>query len=169
MSPLSLHFWDWNEPVLHKAVAELLRDWSGGELNLSDRILLVPTAETGKRLREALAVAVAEKEGAVTAPYVWHPETALGWGTEESYKATPLQEMLSWMKVLQEIDAPDYATLFPSMDHAVDAAWVRSTAETLCGLKHTLGAGGYDMQTVAKALEGEMDHARWSELAALEK
>ncbi|CAN5912350.1 PD-(D/E)XK nuclease family protein [soil metagenome] len=169
MSSIRLHFWDWNEPVLRKAVAELMDGWSGGELDLSDKVVLVPTAETGKRLREALALAVAEKDGAVTAPYVWHPETALWWGIEESRKATPLQEKLAWMKVLQGITAADYTSLFPAMPDPVDAAWVRSTAETLCGLKHTLGAGGYDLQAVAKVLEGEMDHARWSELAVLEK
>lgn len=169
MSHIRRHFWDWNAPVLDQAVAELMGGWSGGELDLSDRILLVPTAETGKRLREALAIAVAVKEGAVTAPYVWHPETALWWGIEDSSKATPLQEKLAWMKVLQGITGADYVSLFPAMPDPVDAAWVRSTAETLSGLKHTLGAGGYDLQAVAKALEGEMDHARWSELAMLEK
>lgn len=169
MSNINLHFWDWDTPALHKAVAELMHGWSGGELNLSDKVIIVPTAETGKRLREALAVAVAEKEGAVTAPYVWHPENALWWGVEESRKASPLQEKLAWMKVLQGITVTDHTSLFPAISDSEDAAWVRSTAETLCGLKHTLGAGGYDMQTVANILEGEMDHARWSELATLEK
>lgn len=168
MHNIRRHFWDWNQPVLHRAVAALMNGWSGGELDLSDRVVLVPTAETGKRLREALALAVAEKEGAVTAPYVWHPETALWWGIEESRKATPLEEKLAWMKVLQGISGADYSNLFPAMPAPVDAAWVRSTADTLSGLKHTLGAGGYDLAAVARALEGEMDHARWKDLANLE-
>ena len=54
----SLHFWDWNRPIVQHAVDELTRGWTGGELNFSSKLLIVPTAEAGRRLREALALIV---------------------------------------------------------------------------------------------------------------
>lgn len=164
-----LHFWDWKRPVLDHAVAELMRGWTGGELNLADRILLVPTAEAGRRLREALAVAAAAREGAVVAPWVWHPEVALSWTEGARGAATPVQEQMSWRAVLGEVTADELPTLFPVMPERPEGAWVSGTAEMLGGLARTLGAGGHTMASVAQSLEGAEDHARWVELATLEQ
>ncbi len=109
-----LHFWNWDAPVLPKVVEELTRGWKGGELDLSRTIVLVPTAEVVRRLREALAVAVAGKEGAVVAPFVWHPESALMHEVDHAALLTPLQEQLLWRAVLEKIRRKDYEALFPA-------------------------------------------------------
>ena len=164
-----LHFCGWHEPVLHQALAHLMADWHGGQLDLSHAVIIVPTAETARRLREALAVATAKQDGAVCAPHVWHPEMALSWGLEEGIAASSVQELLAWMQALACVKAKEVATLFPAMPAAPDAAWIRSTADTLCALARTLGAGAHTMASVAEALAGELDHARWLELAAVER
>src|SRR6478672_361886 len=99
MSGPELHFWDWSQPVLDHAVAELTRGWTGGELNLAQKILIVPTAEAGRRLREALAIAAAKRDAAVVAPWVWHPEIALIWTDRPHHVASAIQEHMSWQAV----------------------------------------------------------------------
>jgi ATP-dependent helicase/nuclease subunit B len=165
----SLHFWDWNRPILQHAVDELTRGWTGGELNLSGKLLIVPTAEAGRRLREALAIAAAQRDGAVVAPWVWHPEMALKWEQGNRDAASAVQEQMAWRSVLSSVRAAEFPTLFPSMAASPEAAWISGTAEVLCGLARTLGAGGHTMESVSQALKGVEDHARWLELAELEK
>ncbi|TLD72221.1 hypothetical protein FEM03_02370 [Phragmitibacter flavus] len=169
MSGLKLSFWGWDEPVLTRAVRELLKGWMGGLLDLSDRVILVPTAETGRRLREALARAVAEQEGAAMVPFVWHPEAALTFGTATGRAASSVQEQLAWMMVLQGVRAEEVKVLFPGMAEGMDEGWVSGMAETLAALKRTLGAGGQTMASVAEQMGEEMDGERWRELAGLEE
>ena len=57
MSRIRRHFWGWDAPVLDKALAFLSaqRPVSTGAPDLADTLLIVPTAEAGRRLREGLA------------------------------------------------------------------------------------------------------------------
>jgi ATP-dependent helicase/nuclease subunit B len=169
MGHLKLHFWDWDRPILEKAVAELSRDWKGGELDLSAKIILVPTAETGRRLREALAIYVAKLEGAVVAPHVWHPESALTWQMDRTTLATSLQEQLAWTAVLEDIAMEDFGHLFSTAPTIERRVWATGVAETLSGLKRSLGAGGFSFAQLVEKLTGSEDAPRWLELAALEK
>ena len=165
----ALHFWNWNKPILQHAVDELTRGWTGGELNLSSKLIIVPTAEAGRRLREALAIAAAQRDGAVVAPWVWHPEIALKWEQGSRDVASAVQEQMAWRSVLSAARAAKFPALFPAMVASPEASWISGTAEVLCGLARTLGAGGHTMGSVSQALEGVEDHARWIELAELEK
>lgn len=164
-----LHFWDWNRPVLQHGVAELTRGWTGGELNLADRLMLVPTAEAGRRLREALAIAVAERDGAVVAPWVWHPEIALTWTEGRRHGASAVEEQMAWRAVMSAVKPKEFPALFPIMPERPDAAWISGTADMLGGLARTLGAAGHTMDSVARALDGTGEHARWMNLAVLEQ
>ena len=126
--PLTAHFWGWDAPVLEKAVAELLRGWKGGALELSNMVIVVPTGEAVRRLREALAMAVAKKDGAVIAPHVWHPENALGWDVRDDAVASPLTERLAWTRVLMEAKLDRLSALFPNKPEEISSAWSSSVA-----------------------------------------
>ena len=167
--PLTTHFWGWDAPVLEKAVAELTRDWIGGELNLSQVAIIVPTAEAARRLREALAVASLEKNGAVVAPHVWHPEGALGWSLRQRSVASPLQERLAWVRVLLEENLGVLGGLFPQLPDKVSTTWASLVADTLRDLRHSLGAGGIAMDEARRELLGFDNDARWRDLVVLEK
>jgi len=78
VSPLpanvSRHFLPWDRPLLPQAVAWLARDWSGtGPLDLARWLVVVPTRQAGRRLREALAEHAAEAGQAVFPPRVVTP------------------------------------------------------------------------------------------------
>src|SRR6185503_10859232 len=60
------HFLSWEQTWLPQATAWLARDWSGlGPLDLSGTLVLVPTRQSGRRLREALAALAHARRGAV--------------------------------------------------------------------------------------------------------
>ena len=85
VSPLpanvSRHFLPWDRPLLPQAVAWLARDWSGtGPLDLARWLVVVPTRQAGRRLREALAEHAAEAGQAVFPPRVVTPESFISQG-----------------------------------------------------------------------------------------
>jgi ATP-dependent helicase/nuclease subunit B len=168
MRGITTRFWGWDAPVLSKAVAELMRGWDGGELNLERTAIIVPTMEASRRLREALALALAPHDGAVVAPHVWHPENALGWNQPEQGVASALQERLAWTRVLLQLKPASFPALFPQPPGEVSQAWASSVATTLRGLRHALGAGGFTMEAARGELAGFDAESRWRDLAELE-
>lgn len=166
MPGIKIHFWGWDEPVLTKAVAELTRGWSGGELNLTRTAVVVPTMEASRRLREALALDVSRRAGAVVAPHVWHPERAVEWNLPGQGVASALQERLAWSRVLMQTKLDQLHALFPQPPEDLSLSWASSVAETLRALRHALGAGGLTIADARLAIETA--DARWRDLAVLE-
>ena len=154
--------------MLPKAVRVLMERAEGSGMLLSDCVVLVPTAEAGRRLREAMAQAAAEQGRAVSLPYVWHPEVALTWGMDRRQVASKLQERLAWTAVLARLKAGECASLFPALPETQSYAWALSVAETLMELRQLLGAGGHTMAEVAETLAGHPEEDRWRDLTKLE-
>ena len=91
-------FLGWNRPLLAEVVAWL---WDRRE-ELTGILLVVPTAQSGRRLRESLAVHAAEQgHGGVLAPRVITQEGLWPQGDELAGRGG---ELLAWMEVLENID-----------------------------------------------------------------
>jgi ATP-dependent helicase/nuclease subunit B len=70
-----VHVLPWNEPLPASAARWLAEGWSGrAVLDLSHWCVVVPTRQSGRRLREALAALAAEQGQAVFPPRVVLPE-----------------------------------------------------------------------------------------------
>jgi ATP-dependent helicase/nuclease subunit B len=162
-------FWGWDRPVLEKSVALLTRDWRGGEFDLGDTLIIVPTAESARRLKEAMAHAAAEKGGAVSMPHVWPPERALLTREDRAVMAGDAETHLAWTKVLLEADLKKLPHLFPTSPSEKSWNWAVETASAMMDLATTLGAGGYAFADLPTAEGLKRDHDRWRELAVLEK
>lgn len=160
--------WSWNAPVLEKAVAHLMQGWRPGlgALDLSDRLVVVPTMEAGRRLKEALARAADEHGSGAVVPWVWTPETVLSPPLREGAVASRLQCRMAWQKVLQNVPLSALESLFPRPPEEVGWTWELEMAELLSELKSLLGAGGLTFADVAEKIEA--DAARWKDLARLE-
>jgi len=166
---LKLRFMGWHRPVL-QGVLELLEDrWKDSAWELSDTLLLVPTAETGRRLREAMAVEAARRNGAVMAPYVWSPEAAIMAGAEVEKMASHLEQQLIWTHVLETQDLTECPDLFPTTPVVERRAWASGVAETLTELRRSTGSGGLSFADVSEAQKSREDAARWRELEMLEQ
>jgi ATP-dependent helicase/nuclease subunit B len=167
MSGPALAFWGWDQPVLRRAVDVLTRDWNSGPLDLTDQVIVCPTSEAARRLRQALAQEAAGRNGAVMAPHVWHPAVALS--AADKGIASALQERMAWSRVLAAANLERLTALFPTPPQSQDFNWASAVAETLRKLKHDLGAGGHTMASAAVALAGLDSEARWADLATLER
>ncbi|HSJ01904.1 MAG TPA: hypothetical protein VK956_05590, partial [Verrucomicrobium sp.] len=165
---MNLTFWGWEAPVLEKAVAELQRGRQSGPLDLADTLIITPTAESVRRLREALAVAAGQRDSAVMAPHLWHPALAFQPRVRGANLVSPLQAQAAWTQVLLEAPLPEMSALFPVQPEQQDLAWASAVAQTLGTVKTTLGAGGYTLASAAEVLAELDDPLRWQNLATLE-
>ena len=91
----------WDKPLLTSATEWLLAGESGATANLSDTLLLLPTRQAGRRLREALATEMAKRGGGLFPPQTATPAVLLV--DEESAKpvADTVACLWHWVNVLQ--------------------------------------------------------------------
>lgn len=162
-------FWDWEKPVLQWASELLMDGFAGGEADFSDTLFVVPTAEAGRRLKEALARAAASAGGGAVVPHVWAPEQLLMTSEDRERAASRLKSLLAWAVVLERLREGECETLFGSDEGGHSWQWCLSTAELMVDLSSTLGAGGWTFQSVADSEHAAVDAARWRDLALLER
>ncbi len=165
------HFLSWDRPLLPQAVTWLAGDWRGdGPLDLADRLVLVPTRQAGRRLREALAVHAAARNQAVFSPRVTLPEALLEVPASQSGPvASELEVHLAWMEAIRGVPLEEYRAVFPVDPPERSAAWARGLARTMARLQRLLGEVGLAMSDVpARAGAGFPEAERWRQLARLE-
>lgn len=165
MSVVTRHFWGWDAPVLDKAAAFLMTGLSAekGAPDFADTLVIVPTAEAGRRLREALARSL-ESTG-VLAPVVWTAEQALLPQAARAGCATPLQAQVAWQRALERTPPERLKALFPKPPEERGWVWQVEMARLLAELNALTGAGGLAPTEVAK--HAGQDAARWQDLALL--
>ncbi len=167
---LRRHFLGWERPWLRQAIEWLTREWSGcGAIDLSGWLVVVPTRQAGRRLREALAEYAAERGTAVFAPRVLTPDALLSAAVEAKDVASRLECLLAWTEVLREVDLAEISAVFPVAPPQRDFAWAWRVAETFFDLQSQLNESGLALgDVVARAGPEFPETARWEELAALE-
>ncbi len=145
---------DWTRPLAETA-AEALRKLARGVFpaDFSHLVVVVPTAEAGRLLRERVAELCADAGGAVgldiTQPeFLPHPAPA----------ATPGQVLLAWRNTLGKVDGRDFAELF--RNGVLER--FRDSEETLLGWGEALQK--CRMSLAAEALDLERAAARLDEL-----
>ena len=159
-----------SQPLLPAVVEHLCAAWKKGALDLSQLVAIVPTAEAGRRLREALVERAAARRTAVLSPHIITPELITTWAIQEMpVPATPAEELLTWMNVLTDVPLEECPALFPVPPVSRDAAWARGTAAELLRLRHRLEEGGRNIAEAERTLgPGHIEAARWRDLARVE-
>ncbi|MES2659258.1 MAG: PD-(D/E)XK nuclease family protein [Verrucomicrobiota bacterium] len=151
-------FLGWDRPFSLLAVEWLLerRD------ELPGMLLVVPTAQSGRRLREALA----ESAGALLSPKVVTPGSFLQSRDDEA--AADWIERVAWTEVLEGItDWSGYDALFPEPPGG-EGDWASGLAQEIVRLRHTLQENGLLLSTAARKLRESVEAERWEALGRLE-
>jgi ATP-dependent helicase/nuclease subunit B len=163
------HFLPWDRTLPAQAAAFLAEGWSGeGPLDLSRLLVVVPTRQAGRRLREALAEKAAERGQAVFSPRVLTPEALVA--APPGAAATRLESILAWVAVLQSADLEACREVFPVDPPARSFGWALRVAEELLRVQSSLAEAGLRLGGVAgKAGEDCPELGRWRQLAALEQ
>lgn len=164
-----LHLLPWDRPLLGQAVDWLAADWAGaGPLNLSHLLVMVPTRQSGRRLREALAAYAGARGQAVFSPRVVLPETLATLSASPVGVATRLASQLAWVRVLREVPLAEFRAVFPVDPPVRDFAWARRLADQLLHLQSTLAEVGLQIGGVESKAGSDFPEAeRWRQLADL--
>jgi ATP-dependent helicase/nuclease subunit B len=152
-------FLGWDRPFLTEATAWLLerRD------ELPGILLVTPTAQGGRRLREALA----EAGGALLSPKVATPGSFLQ--AYDTQAAPDWVEQVAWVEVFENIsDWSDYEALFPEPPGG-DGDWSGGLAREMVALRRTLQENGLLLASAARLLRESVEAERWQALARLEE
>jgi ATP-dependent helicase/nuclease subunit B len=164
------HFLSWDRPLLPQAVAWLARGWPAGQpLDLTRTLIIVPTRQSGRRLREALATAAAERGQGVLAPRVVTPEVLLGLGAPADV-APRLVSLLAWAEVFLSIALEDYRAVFPLDPPARNFGWAVRLGREFARLQSELAEGGLGIADVAPRAGPDFpEAARWEAMGRLER
>ena len=170
-------FLDWHRPVLTGAVEWLTRDWTGGVLDLHAKLILTPTAQSARRLREALAATAEERGTGVLAPTVLTPEAFLQSIPRPVPEASPVESQAVWIALLRALDPAAFPCLFPptAPRPSQDFAWAVGVARKILELRSLLGERGLTIAEALAELRQAFDDPdfweadRWRELARLEE
>lgn len=170
--PANVHrrFLSWHRPLLPQAVELLAEGWSGnGPLDLSDRLVIVPTRQSGRRLREALAGFAARRHAAVFPPRVMLPEALLAPAPADA-AAAKLDSLLAWAQVFLAAEMDDFRAVFPVDPPARTVNWAMRLAEEFVRLQRSLAESGLRLSDVARrAGEGFPERERWEQIGELER
>jgi ATP-dependent helicase/nuclease subunit B len=128
---------------------------------------MVPTRQSGRRLREALANLAAGADQAVFPPRVIVPELLPQVAAAVPASASRLELTLAWVEVLLVIKLRAFRAVIPVAPPRRDFAWARALATRLIKVQTTLAEGGFRMADVA-ALADNPEGERWRQLAKLE-
>ncbi len=154
-------FLGWDRPLLPLAV-----EWMAARgADWSDALVIVPTSQSGRRIREALAEACG---GAVLSPSITTPGGLLHMA-DRADTAQPWEESLAWIVGLESIDDWEpFSGLMPQPD-AEDPEWAHGLAAELTSLRRELQENGHTIASAARMLAQSPEQSRWEALARLEQ
>ena len=148
---------DWTRPF-----NDVFGDWLWERRDrLPGMLVIVPTAQSGRRLRQGLA-----ERGGALAPRVRTSGFFLqcGEGAPESV------EILAWVEVLEDIsDWSAFSEAFPNPPVGEGSGWALGLAKSLAEVRAALLPSGLTMRQAAMRMRGTVDQGRWHDLARLEK
>ena len=154
-------FLGWERPFLKRAVEWLIER----RAQLPGTLVVVPTAESGRRLREALAEAV----GGLLSPKFATPGSFMKIEARHPEVAPDWAEQVAWVEVLEEVsDWSIYAGLFPEAP-AVGGEWAGGVGREMVRLRRALQENGLTLATAARRLAGTVEVERWEALGSLEE
>lgn len=160
------HYLTWDRPLLSLSAEWLLSLSSERSLDLSDTLLLLPTQQSGRRLRETLAVMMDKRGGGLFSPRMATPSILLSREDTHDF-ADEFACIWHWMHILQTKDLKHFHALFPRIPPKVDFNWCRLMARSLHDLRGRLVDVGLDCADV-ESLDCCQEKGRWQELVKLE-
>ncbi len=173
MAEVKRVFLGWDAPLVTKVRDYLLEGINaskGFAPDLEGTLIVVPTRQAGRRLRESLALWCSEHDTAMLSAEVVSPNHLFSVRSEQSGIAGDVLALSVWVQVLTHADLDGLSALFPSGADDRNFQWALNTGEILQRLRDELCDGAMTIGSVvardASKLE-ELD--RWQDLAALEK
>lgn len=165
--PLTRIILDWTRPLC-ETVPEWLLDGATGLADLRDTTLVVPTRQSGWRLRGALPLAAEALGAALLSPAVVSAPVLLT-PPATARTASELQSLLAWCAVLKAVPPGECdAFLGSRRTETASTGWALQTARRLQSLRGELADGGLTIADVAARGPAIVEGERWAAMADLE-
>jgi len=156
-------------PLAERIADHLCRGWEGrGALDLSAFTVIVPTAESGRRLRETLVLRAAAADTAMFSPRILLPLDLLI-APDDARVTHPVAALAAWTRVLSRVRPGEYPRLFPERSAPDDDTSRIAFAGELLALQSDLARAGYRVGDLPDQHALSPDLARWEELARLDR
>jgi ATP-dependent helicase/nuclease subunit B len=173
MSPtVQRHFIGWNSPVLVKAGEWLLSKCLLPPFDLSHLLVVVPTRQSGRRLREQLARLADARGSALIPPQVVTPHSLFNIGDSQPGTVDKTTHLAAWTHTLRTMEAKSLPALFPTVPETTDLRWALAAAHRFMSVQQLLGECGESVaDVVARDTTGHLleEPERWQNLATLEQ
>ena len=162
------HFLNPHRPLLPEIADRLLPEHIQGPFDLGDTLLVTPTRQAGRRLREFLAREVRGRGGtAVLSMRVVTPNHFL-FPEETVPQASPFEVLQTWADTLSGIHLDTLPALMPGRTGTLTFSAAMEFGRRLQQVRNSLVDGNLDL-TAVSGLHPEADeHPRWRELARIE-
>lgn len=156
-------FLGYEAPFLPLLTSHLLADRDA----LPDTLVIVPTSQSGRILRESLAASA----GAILSPTVATPGSLLH--LEDPSIAPPWLEKIAWIEILEGITPEEwsgYSDLFPTPPNknGKSSDWATAFAAEMVSLRTKLQDHRHNLFSASKFLSNTPEAGRWENLARLE-
>jgi len=156
-------FLGYSAPFLRCLTDYLLKETD----SLADSLIIVPTSQSGRILRENLAA----QAGALLAPTVSTPGAMLH--LDDSSIAPRWLEKIAWIETFESIQPDDwenYTGLFPIPPKPGDLSpdWATSLASEMVSLRTILEESLHNLFSASKFLKDTPERDRWENLAQFE-
>jgi ATP-dependent helicase/nuclease subunit B len=149
------------QPLAAQTAAHLLSGRSGRPVDLSDTLVVVPTAGAARAIRAELA----RQAGGVLSPRFCLPMEALL--PENQATASPLECLAAWVQVLRATPRTNFAALIPpAVKLSAPEDWI-GVATRLAAVADTLAEAGWSPAAPQLREICPQDAARWSEFGKL--
>lgn len=155
-------------PLLPQIVDRLLPAAGSGPLRMEDTWILVPTRQSGRRLREALTKAWRERGGTALLGLEVHPPSILFQVPAQEAVAHAFDWMDAWQQILTRRDPESLPALMPQLTEPLTDAVALPFGQRLQRLRDELFDAGLDLSSVAESPLLSSEQARWQDLASLE-
>ena len=166
---VELRFLGWDAPATTKVREFLLPQQLSGPVDLAKDLIVVPTRQAGRRLRESLALHCASQKTALLSLRVVTPAFFLRPDDGADTVAAPLEVVAVWADILMKADLSQHSGLFPARAPSQDFIWALRTSEMIEGLRDTLADGRYRIADVYKDFGSLLEEEeRWHDLADME-
>ena len=143
--------------------AGAVEELPSGSKSLAHVLVVVPTAQSGRRLRFALAKHAATNGwGGLVPPVVAMASSLLNGDSPDV--ASEAIEIATLAEVLLDIDLSEFPLLFPKVPDERGLRWALDTSESLLGIPQVLGEGAI----FAHEVKCDEEKERWSDIAKLE-
>ncbi len=164
-------FLGWDRFLTESVCEYILPGGTPGTVDLGALLIVTPTQQAGRRLRECLAARCGAGDGAALSVHVVPPSYFLVTGGESPVvECSAAVSQAVWAHTLRAVPPDAFPIALKVPEGGCDAAWALRTGRQFQSLRAVLADGGVTIaDVVARLGEALPERERWVELAALEQ